>query len=362
MSTTVPSETAKIVVLKFPQTLYEVVNLEFYILIAVLALSTYLFYKFFLGRVSQERHQSIQNQCKNIFYHMTLFTVLYVLYEVFGYADTSETVALRILPYIASFSFISGVVVIIKSLRLFTLQYLFLGSMSAGVPLLLVNIFSLAVTTAIFFWTLSRIFLIDLTPVLATSAAFSIILGLALQDTLGNLFAGISIQVDKTFGLGDWLEVQNGSVKIVGQVKELSWRSTLLVGWTDELITIPNKVMASSQVSNFSPYKTPIVRSQTFFLKVNSDFNKVKDLLELGASQISDVCGIPSPLAFVRDIKDSWIEVKVVYYIKNYGSQYLIGDKVITACLNLLKQNGIETAHQVVSYKSDSEKAPYETR
>ena len=223
--------------------------------------------------------------------------------------------------------------------------------MRAGVPLLLVNNFSLLRSAVIGFWSLSKLFGIDLTPILATSAAFSIVLGLALQDTLGNLFAGISLQVDKTFELDDWVEIQNGLVKIIGQVKELSWRSTVLVGLTDELITLPNKLMASCQVSNFSLEKGPIIRSQLFRFKYNVDSLKAKDVIETAISQISDVRGVPTPFAYVQDINENWLAIKAIYYIDDYGKQFLIGDKVFERVHAALKQNGLVLAHQVITYE-----------
>lgn len=340
----------------FPEALYSILSFEVFILILLLAGADYLFYKFFLTRVSKERHLSIRGHLKNIFYHSIVFSVLYTAFELGMASAEYEYIAKKLLPYLASFLFLSGVIVFIKSCRLFVLQYLFLGSMRAGVPLLLVNIFSLVLSMGIGFWTLSRIFGIDLTPVLATSAAFSIVLGLALQDTLGNLFAGISIQIDKTFEIGDWIEVQNGSTTIVGQVKELSWRSTLLIGFSEEMITLPNKLVAGAQISNYTPEESPIMRSQTFKVHHKDDLDKVKDILEMATSQVSDVCAIPSPFAYVRDINENFIVIRVLYFITNYGSQFVIGDKVISTCLKQLHQNGFNIAHQIVELKNDTRK------
>lgn len=338
---------------KFPYTLYEIITLEFYLLLGLFAAGTYLFYKFFLKNVSKERHEGLQDHHKNIFYHFILLSVLYFLFQFFYFSLATSSFSQSAAPYVASFTYIAGVIVLIKTCRLFVLQYLFLGSMRAGVPLLLVNIFSLALVTGILFWTLSKLFQIDLTPVVATSAAFSIVLGLAMQDTLGNLFAGISLQVDRTFEIDDWLEVQNGLVKIVGQVKEQTWRSTMLVGLSDEMITLPNKLIASCQVSNFSPNQDMIVRGQTFRIKLTDDIAKAKDILEQGACQISDVLGIPSPYAYVQEITENWVSIKVIYFIQNYGNQFVVGDKVLSTCLTLLHQNGFKTAHQTVEYKNE---------
>jgi small-conductance mechanosensitive channel len=330
------------------QRLYQILELETFILVSVLGILSYLFYRFFLKEVSTERHQNINSQIKLLIKNYTLFIVFYCLYFLMAQWQSYEY-ATRLLPYTGLLAFAVGTVFFVKTCRLLVLQYLFLGSMRAGVPLLLVNIFSLVLSILIGFWTFGAIFGFQLTPLIATSAAFSIILGLALQDTLGNLFAGISLQIDKTFEIGDWLEIMNGNVKIVGQVKELSWRSTVLVGFSDEMITIPNKLVAQCQVSNFSPEGQPIVRSQIFKFSYGTDTQKVNQLLEQAASQISDIREIPAPFAFTQENTDYGFNVKIIYFIDNYGRQFSIGDKVFKTAFELLKKHGIEVARPTIN-------------
>ena len=179
-------------------------------------------------------------------------------------------------------------------------------------------------------------------------------LGLALQDTLGNLFAGISLQIDKTFEIDDWLEVQNGIIKVTGQVKELSWRSTLLIGFSDEKITLPNKLIASSQVSNFSPENQPIIRSQIFRINHSVDPHMVKELLFKTVQQIPEVRLNPEPTAFIQDMTENWIQIKVIYYLDQYGKQFSTGDIVLEKCLLILKEHQIELAHQILEIRKDS--------
>ena len=245
----------------FPFTLYQILDVEVIVLVLILSLFSYTFYRILLNNVSAERHANLKKHFANLFFHTAFFVIFSAGFLVCLHNTDVSLLFKKLTPYFGSLCFFWGIIVFVKSCRVLVLQYLFLGSMRAGVPLLIVNIFTLLLSVSLFFWAIGHLFNVQLTPVLATSAAFSIILGLALQDTLGNLFAGISLQVDKTFEIGDWLEVQNGLIKITGQVKELSWRSTVLIGLSDEVITLPNKLIAGIQVSNFSPENTPIVRS-----------------------------------------------------------------------------------------------------
>jgi len=321
--------------------LYQIMDLETYVLLAIFGLTAYLVYRFFLFRVSEERHRNLKTHFKSLTNYFLIFTASYGIFYIAQETASEFDLVRRLVPYLATLCFFSGAIFFVKCSRLVVLQYLFLGSMRAGVPLLLVNIFSLVLSILIGFWTVNTILGVQLAPLLATSAAFSIILGLALQDTLGNLFAGISLQIDKTFEIGDWLEIMNGSTKTVGQVKELSWRSTLLIGFSDEMITLPNKIVAQCQVSNFSPENQPILRSQIFKFPFGTDYHQATEALEQAASQISEVRAVPAPLAFVQEMNDYGVTIKLIYFIDNYGRQYLVGDKVAQCALELLKQQNI---------------------
>ena len=340
--------------LAFPANLYAVIDFEIYILLCAYGLACYFFYKFLLKEVSPERHQSLKRQFKNLLAHFITMSLLYALY-IFLFSAQDADISLfskRLSLYSAVALYISAAVYFVKTARLFVLQYLFLGSMKAGVPLLLVNIFSLLLSVLISFWSLSHFFNIQLTSLIATSAAFSIILGLALQDTLGNLFAGISLQIDRTFEIGDWLEIQNGTIKITGQVKELSWRSTHLVGFSDELIVLPNKLMASCQISNFSPDNQPIIRSQVFRINHKDDVDKAKKIIESAVLKIPDVRAIPEPFAFVQEINENWTAIKVIYYLDQFGKQFSAGDKVLESASKALNEAQIELARNIIEVKN----------
>lgn len=336
---------------RFIQTkqLYPLIEFEPYILIGLTIILNWLFYRFFLPNVSEERHRNLRQHFQFL---IRQYIVLSIFYGGFFFIESlskqsSESIAhlLVFMPYLAVLSLCWGIILFVRSSRLAVLQYLFLQSMKAGVPLLLVNIFSLVLSVILTFWAISLVFGVNLTPLLATSAAVSIILGLALQDTLGNLIAGIAMRLDHSFEIGDWLEIQQGLQKIVGQVKEISWRSTSLMGLSDELIIVPNRFVAQGQISNFSIVEQPIVRSLVFRLQLDSNLDLAKQILETSTQEISDIRGIPAPLAYIADITESWVSMKIVYFIDNYGSQFLIGDKVYRKAIDALAENGIRLAH-----------------
>lgn len=311
------------------KSLFALLDWEPFILLTLLMTVTWSFYKLFLSGASHERHERIRKQYRNLSRHYLLLTFFFVVFHAIKYLFSADETLMHILPYIGVITFVWGGVVFVHICRLIILQYLFLGSMRAGVPILIVNIFTLAASALLIIWGAAQIFALQIGPLLATSAAFSIVLGLAMQDTLGNLFAGIALQLDKVFEIGDWLEVMVGSQKVTGQVKEMTWRATTLVGWSDEIIVIPNRTMASSQISNFQNGEVPVVRSQFFRLPYNADVNAVKKALIKSAMTVEEVRKYPEPNCFISESTEHWLTFKLIYFIDRYGRQFLVADQIL---------------------------------
>lgn len=318
------------------------------LLLGIFILLTWLFYVLFLKAVSVERHKNIRMDAKKVLNSYIFFLVLFSVYKGLEALNMTSLFQLQILVYLGIVNFIFGSAIFVRTFRLFVLQYLFLGSIRHGVPLLIVNIFSLLLTILIFLFALSQFFGVQFGPLLATSAAFSVILGLALQDTLGNLFAGIALQVDKSFEIGDWLEISGSEGKVVGQVKEISWRSTTLIGFADEIIVVPNRLLSQSKISNFSPPEGPIIRSQNFRIEYGSNIEKALDLLERAATEIHEIRSLPAPLAFVNETNENGIVIKLIYYIDNYGQHFIIGGKIQRRGLSILESNGYRSVHHKI--------------
>jgi small-conductance mechanosensitive channel/CRP-like cAMP-binding protein len=90
---------------------------------------------------------------------------------------------------------------------------------------------------------------VSVTGLIATSGIIAIVLGLALQSTLGDLFSGIAIGIDRPFKVGDVVMIE-GAVE--GRVVDTNWRSTRVATATNDIATVPNSVVAKSRITNRS--------------------------------------------------------------------------------------------------------------
>ena len=83
------------------------------------------------------------------------------------------------------------------------------------------------------------------TSLIATSAALTVVVGIAMQATLGNLLGGISLQLDNTCRIGDWIEVEG----LTGEVVSIRWRYTALATVNNVTIIIPNAELMKNRVT-----------------------------------------------------------------------------------------------------------------
>lgn len=323
------------------ETIDSLIHIEPFLLIIALSILAAVFYKLFLRSTTPDRHRSIRSYLKNLAKHLLFFLNLYFAYEIFSYTNLLGSLEPHVLPYVGLVTVIWGCITLLKAARLLIFEYLFLSHKETGVPVLIVNLATLLIAIILTFWLLNSMFGLQLTPLVATSAAFSLIFGLALQDTLGNLFAGIAVQMDKPYEIGHWIEVQGQNNKWIGQVHEITWRATVLIGWSDEIITIPNRVIAQAQISNYSITRRPIIRTHTLNFEPNQNYEKIKTLLLDAVHNVDGVKKYPEPGLIIREVTDANMILRLYYYISDYGSQYSIGDKVLENIIDRMKSHKI---------------------
>jgi small-conductance mechanosensitive channel/CRP-like cAMP-binding protein len=92
-------------------------------------------------------------------------------------------------------------------------------------------------------------FAVPIGGLLATSGVIAIVLGLALQSTLSDVFSGIAVDLEKPYQVGDLLWVEGG---IEGRVTQVNWRSTHIATFQSNIAVVPNSVIAKARLVNRS--------------------------------------------------------------------------------------------------------------
>jgi len=93
------------------------------------------------------------------------------------------------------------------------------------------------------------VFRMPIATLVTTSGVVAVILGLALQNTLGDVFSGIALTLGKACAIGDWVQLSDGTA---GRVTETNWRSTNLLTAANNIVVLPNSVLARQGLTSLS--------------------------------------------------------------------------------------------------------------
>lgn len=177
------------------------------------------------------------------------------------------------------------------------------------------NVFTFFIVFTTFF-VLLGIWEIDITPFLASAGVIGIIIGIAAQDSIGNFFGGISLYLDKTYKIGDMIQLDSGER---GTVVDMSIRSTTVLTRDNIAVTIPNAEMNSTQIINESaPIRRRRIRLDVG-VAYDSDLETVKQVLLEVAENERLILETPAPCVRYREFGDSAIVAQLQCHIKNPG-------------------------------------------
>ncbi len=154
---------------------------------------------------------------------------------------------------------------------------------------------------------------IDITPLLASAGIFGLAIAFAAKDTIANVFGGVSIFLDKSYLLGDFIIVDN---KDRGEVVDIGLRSTKLRTRDDELISIPNSIMANSKVINESGIEPKLRVRVDIDVSYNSDLDHVEKVLMDIAEKAEYVEKNPKPRVRFREFTEFSIKAQLLFWVK----------------------------------------------
>jgi small-conductance mechanosensitive channel len=133
-----------------------------------------------------------------------------------------------------------------------------------AVPQLLRDLVSIILYFLLISWAVSDIFEYSLTKWLAATTVLAAILGLALQETLGNLFSGIALHMEDSYNVGDVMK----SGDHIGVVENVTWRATQMRTFNNDVVILPNSLLARERIEVF-----PRDRLNGRILTVGIDYN-----------------------------------------------------------------------------------------
>jgi small-conductance mechanosensitive channel len=158
---------------------------------------------------------------------------------------------------------------------------------------------------------------LSLQGLLATSGIIAIVLGLALQSTLGDVFSGISLSIEKPYRVGDEILLEGGAE---GEVVEMNWRSTHLRNGANDIVIVPNSAIAKIRIQNHSAGTRRYNGSLTVIVDSRNEPDLVLEILKQIAMTCPTMLGDPAPSAEATEIKGDRITYTVNFSTASISS------------------------------------------
>jgi small-conductance mechanosensitive channel len=269
---------------------------------------------------------------------VTVAIGLRMILRAAGVAD--EHLALKVITAIAA---VLAADAILQLFGLLVWGYLLGKLRQIVVPHLLIDLFNAVVLAGVVLVVLDRVFGVDLTALLVTSTVVSAVIGLSLQDTLGNVIAGLALQMDRPFDVGDWVTIAGQD----GKVTQMNWRTIMLRSLDNHWYVLPNGNVARRDIINYS---RPTVL-QRLHVEIGLPYNlppgATKRLLKEAAAQAKGVLTDPAPNVILREFGESAILYDVRFWINDYASRNRVSDAVRTRIWYALDREGLSIPYPI---------------
>lgn len=210
-------------------------------------------------------------------------------------------------------------------------------SWQAQIPKLfrdLVRVFVIAIGAAL---VLREVFGQDLGGLIAALGLGGVVIGFALQDTLGNLISGMALLFEKPFQVGDWLEIDRHT----GRVTEVNWRSVHIVTRELEMMVVPNSVLSQAVIRNYNRPQSRHIEPVDIGFSYDDPPNKVKQVMQETALGTSGVLARPAPVIQTISYDDFSITYRVRLFLEDYSLVPTIRDEFVTRIWYAARRNGL---------------------
>jgi small-conductance mechanosensitive channel/CRP-like cAMP-binding protein len=227
----------------------------------------------------------------------------------------APTVAAPFHPYFWVITTFSGIYLVFKLAEVLLLDVLWRRRGQAPPAGIFRDVLSTVFGSVVLVILLQAGLNVHVAALVITSAALSIFLGLALQQTVSDLFAGIALVLERPFEPGDWVRIGDR----VGLVEEISWRAVRIrLLRLDDYLIVPNSVIAKADIVNMSSPTT--VHGSTIEVGVAYDHppNRVCEVMAASALDVPGVLRRPRPVAEVLRFDASAIAYRLTYWIDDF--------------------------------------------
>ncbi len=206
---------------------------------------------------------------------------------------------------------------------------------------LLQDLFAGLVYLAAVFAIIAYVFDLPIQGLLATSGAIAIVLGLALQSTLSDLFSGLVLNFSRPYRPGDWINLEGGTS---GRVIEMNWRATHVLTARQDLAIVPNSTIAKSKIVNVSSPSGIHGITVTIQLDTKTPPSIGTEILERALLNCRLILGTPAATVAVKVITAAYTEFEITFFVEDLGSATQAQNELFDLAFRHLTASGLDLA------------------
>jgi len=272
-----------------------------------------------------------------------LFCVVFAIWLPMEIVRTDFSNREPIMHVLRAANVLLGTIFILALLRRYYWELWFEKHQQGKAPKFISQLFGLILFIIALFFVIGGIYGYSIQGAVFGSTVVVGIVGFAMQDLLGNIIAGIALEIGKPFKTGDWLKIDQQYAEVI----EVNWRSTRLRTNDDIYLDIPNKAIAGSSIINLT-YPT---RQHAVRLNVGFDYatapNFVKDIISRAAASVHGVLATPPPKVYLKDFADSAVNYEIKLWIEDQAMYNDIMDGVRTNVWYAAQRHGIKIPYPI---------------
>ncbi|PAW49968.1 mechanosensitive ion channel protein MscS [Pseudomonas moraviensis] len=179
--------------------------------------------------------------------------------------------------------------------------------------------------------------------VVATSGALAIIVGLALQSTLSDVFSGIVLNTTKPYQIDDWISIDGTE----GRVIDIDWRATRLQTSQGSMAVIPNSLAAKAKIINFSRPSNMFGLAVSVQVSPHARPNTVIDALERAMQGCRPLLDNPAPSVALKSASSTGVEYEISGFVSSMDQKRPVRNQLFDLAYRHLQASGVNLLSSV---------------
>ncbi|EJZ18148.1 mechanosensitive ion channel family protein, partial [Rhizobium sp. Pop5] len=185
---------------------------------------------------------------------------------------------------------------------------------------------------------LAFVFGVPIGTLVATSGVVAIILGLALQSTLADVFSGIALTLGRPYVIGDWILLSDGTE---GRVVESNWRATHILTGAHNVIVLPNSFLAKLALTNISRPDETHLQTLPIHIAPTRMPASIREIMLTALTSCNSIVREPPPVVALKGLDATSLEIELQFRVSSPSQRISARNEVLDLVYRHCKSAGL---------------------